>query len=113
MSNQSAMERTRATLRGLPARFRKATPEQKPPTSVASQVSSEFGQFLSEDNPEAAAGVLELILRHGQVRNSREQPWVKESVAVAEDAYEGCEVGHGIHRATDGTTITCGRKVFS
>ncbi len=35
-----------------------------------------------------------------------------ESLAVAEDTYESCEVGHGIQGATDGT-ITRERKVFS
>lgn len=76
MSNQSAMERTRATLRSLPARFRKAPAQPEPTPSVGSQVSSEFGQFLSENNPEAAAEVLELIFRHGQLRDSREQSWL-------------------------------------
>lgn len=46
------------------------------PRSVSNQVDSEFGRFLSENNPEAAAEVLELIFRHGQLRDSREQSWL-------------------------------------
>lgn len=70
------MARTRATLRGLPARFRRPSTEPLVPSSVASQVDSEFGRFLSENNPEAAAEVLELIFRHGQLRDSKEKSWL-------------------------------------
>lgn len=48
---------------------------------------------------------------HMTVSYRIDRTWVKESVTVTKDDYESCEVGHEVHRATDGT-ITCGWKVF-
>lgn len=76
MSNQSAMARTRATLRAFPGRFRKAPAQPASAPSAESQLGSEFGPFLSENSPEAAAEVLELIFRYGHLRDSREQSWL-------------------------------------